>query len=755
MAVHSLENLSPNCPLGQSSKIKRREGDAENDVSHDMHIKRMEIEKLLEERVSSPSCTREGQSKESWAAIYSVGPTRARISSGWSTFVVGNHLKLGDVCVFKVIKGTQVVMDVTIFHAAESMPMPMGQTIISSCYCGGLRSVLSAWGWLLEVDSGDYDAVTGGVASPVAGSGGEVDGHGWCSDGAGKPKPKPKLKPKASDDDDDGARHHLVLASLSMGIMNTSRFHERLENRPLLTFLLKRLPLLPHIGDIGFKKHLIFIAIESLNYPLINDLLYFRNPVMPPCRIIDHNDQADEVCPIHGMRTCNRAHTPELVPTLGVPPVPTSPPRAPSASVASEATRVGHFIKMNPPKFTGTKVEEDPQEFVDEMEKICKVMHVDEVEGVELATYQLKNVVNQWYTDWEDAKGKSAEPTVWGKFVEAFLDRFFSLELRVAKAEEFMNLKAPVTQSQGSVAQQHCTHPRCETCGKNHSGRCYFEGRNFYTSCKVGHLKKDYPSAGGNAGGTKPQAVFTDPPHKGTPSAAGNNYNRLYALINCQEAKVSPDVVTGTLQIFSRDLYVLLDLGSTLSYVTPYVAVGFGFEPSVISEPFSISTLLGDSIVARRVYRGCVVTVGSRDTLADLTELDIVTFNAILGMDWVHYDGIRVDPQKVKAVRKWPRPTTPTDIWSFLGLAGYYRRFIESFSSIAAPLSKLTQKKVKFVWYDLCENSFEKLKDKLTIASVLTLSEGVDGFVVYCDASRVGLSCVLMQHGKVVDYASR
>ncbi|KAM3250481.1 hypothetical protein P3S67_022895 [Capsicum chacoense] len=169
MAVHSLENLSPNCPLGQSSKIKRREGDAENDVSHDMHIKRMEIEKLLEERVSSPSCTREGQSeffictvislrtikltfarkyipkncskimlrvagKESWAAIYSVGPTRARISSGWSTFVVGNHLKLGDVCVFKVIKGTQVVMDVTIFHAAESMPMPMGQTIISSCY---------------------------------------------------------------------------------------------------------------------------------------------------------------------------------------------------------------------------------------------------------------------------------------------------------------------------------------------------------------------------------------------------------------------------------------------------------------------------------------------------------------------------------------------------------------------------------------------------------------------------------------------
>ena len=118
-------------------------------------------------------------------------------------------------------------------------------------------------------------------------------------------------------------------------------------------------------------------------------------------------------------------------------------------------------------------------------------------------------------------------------------------------------------------------------------------------------------------------------------------------------------------------------------------------------------------------------------------------------------DGIRVDPQKVEAVRKWPRPTTPTDIQSFLGLVGYYRRFVESFSSIDAPLTKLTQKKMKFVWSDLCENSFEKLKDKLTTAPVLTLPDGIDDFMVYCDASHVGLGCVLMQRGKVIAYASR
>ena len=91
-------------------------------------------------------------------------------------------------------------------------------------------------------------------------------------------------------------------------------------------------------------------------------------------------------------------------------------------------------MRMNPPKFTGTKGEEDPQEFIDEMEKIFKVMHIDQVEGVELEAYQLKDVVNQWYNKWKDTKGDSAETTVWDEFVEAFLDLFFPLELREVKA---------------------------------------------------------------------------------------------------------------------------------------------------------------------------------------------------------------------------------------------------------------------------------------------------------------------------------
>ena len=121
----------------------------------------------------------------------------------------------------------------------------------------------------------------------------------------------------------------------------------------------------------------------------------------------------------------------------------------------------------------------------------------------------------------------------------------------------------------------------------------------------------------------------------------------------------------------------------------------------------------------------------------------------------VFADGIYVDPQKVEAVASWEQPTTVTEVRSFLGLAGYYHRFIEGFSKIARPLHCLTRKGVKFEWTDRCEGSFQTLKEKLTSAPVLTLPKGNEGFKVYSDASRQGLGCVLMQHKRVVAYASR
>ncbi|KZV49595.1 hypothetical protein F511_15455 [Dorcoceras hygrometricum] len=117
--------------------------------------------------------------------------------------------------------------------------------------------------------------------------------------------------------------------------------------------------------------------------------------------------------------------------------------------------------------------------------------------------------------------------------------------------------------------------------------------------------------------------------------------------------------------------------------------------------------------------------------------------------------GISVDPSKIEAVINWPRPKSVPEIRSFMGLAGYYRRFIQDFSSIAKPITQLTQKNAPFVWSEACENSFLELKKRLTTAPVLTIPVGTGGFVVYCDASHQGLGCVLMQRGHVIAYASR
>ncbi|XP_075103124.1 uncharacterized protein LOC142177942 [Nicotiana tabacum] len=99
-------------------------------------------------------------------------------------------------------------------------------------------------------------------------------------------------------------------------------------------------------------------------------------------------------------------------------------------------------------------------------------------------------------------------------------------------------------------------------------------------------------------------------------------------------------------------------------------------------------------------------------------------------------EGIKVDGQKTEAIQNWPRPTTPTEVRSFLGLAGYYRRFVENFSSIAAPMKKLTHKAVKFQWSDACEMSFHELKKRLTSSPVLAFLKD-------------------LKHGKVIAYASR
>ncbi|GJY39612.1 putative reverse transcriptase domain-containing protein [Tanacetum coccineum] len=117
--------------------------------------------------------------------------------------------------------------------------------------------------------------------------------------------------------------------------------------------------------------------------------------------------------------------------------------------------------------------------------------------------------------------------------------------------------------------------------------------------------------------------------------------------------------------------------------------------------------------------------------------------------------GIHVDPAKIESIKYWASPKTPTEIRQILGLAGYYRRFIEGFLNVTKPMTNLTQKKVTFEWGDKQEAAFQILKDKLCSAPILALPQGVENFIVYSDASHKGLGAVLMQNEKVIAYASR
>ncbi|WMV50338.1 hypothetical protein MTR67_043723, partial [Solanum verrucosum] len=165
---------------------------------------------------------------------------------------------------------------------------------------------------------------------------------------------------------------------------------------------------------------------------------------------------------------------------------------------------------------------------------------------------------------------------------------------------------------------------------------------------------------------------------------------------------------------------------------------------------FSIDLLPDTQPIYINLYKMCLTEHKElKDQLRDLLvkgfirpnyrELNKVTINNKYPFPRIDYlfdqlqglnQGYRVDPENMDAVKSWPRSLSPTDIRSFLGLAIYYRRFVEGFSTIASLLMALTQNKAKFIWSDAC-------------------------FVVYFDASRVGLGCVLMFNGKVIANASR
>ena len=117
--------------------------------------------------------------------------------------------------------------------------------------------------------------------------------------------------------------------------------------------------------------------------------------------------------------------------------------------------------------------------------------------------------------------------------------------------------------------------------------------------------------------------------------------------------------------------------------------------------------------------------------------------------------GDMIDPQKIEVILNWEAPTNQTEVRSFLGLVGYYRRFIKNFSLIASSLYKILKKNMRFEWSEECQQSMDKLKKRLTTAPVLILPMNSSDYVIYNDASLRDIGCVLMKNEWIISYLSR
>ncbi|XP_073120800.1 uncharacterized protein [Henckelia pumila] len=216
-----------------------------------------------------------------------------------------------------------------------------------------------------------------------------------------------------------------------------------------------------------------------------------------------------------------------------------------------------------------------------------------------------------------------------------------------------------------------------------------------------------------------------------------------------REIDFSIELVPGTLPI-SKAPYKMapLELKELKDQLEHLLNKGY-IRPSV--SPWGAPVLFGSSIYSNIDLRSGYHELRVRES--DVSKTAFRTRVIFLG-HVISGDGISVDPSKVEAVINWPRPTSVPEIRSFMGLAGYYRRFIAGFSSIAKPITQLTQKNTPFVWTHECEASFVELKKRLTSAPILSIPSGT-GFTVYSDASKKGLGFILMQRGHVIAYVSR
>jgi hypothetical protein len=244
---------------------------------------------------------------------------------------------------------------------------------------------------------------------------------------------------------------------------------------------------------------------------------------------------------------------------------------------------------------------------------------------------------------------------------------------------------------------------------------------------KPGHKSYDCPDKKTASTPVRALAAGGRPPQDTPPSTA--DCGRLNRLTE-EEAADAPDVVIGEYLASGTTALVLFDTGATGLYITK----------TTEEHEEHLRIVLGN-LKQHQLY--------AKFSKCEFWMEEVAILGHVLSA------GVAVDPSKIEVMSMWQSPKIVTEICSFLGLAGYYRRFIKNFSNTVKPMTELLKSNTPFVWSDKCEASFQELRTRLTTTPVLTLLDASKDFVVYYDTSRQGLGCVLMQGVKDIAYASR
>ncbi|XP_066323531.1 uncharacterized protein [Miscanthus floridulus] len=365
------------------------------------------------------------------------------------------------------------------------------------------------------------------------------------------------------------------------------------------------------------------------------------------------------------------------------------------------------FMQGHPPVFSHAADPLKADDWLHAVEKQLNITQCDDQQKVLYASGQLQGAAQTWWESYQSARPNNAPAITWLEFMRDFKAHHILDGLIELKQEEFRYLRMgsmSVSEYHDKFAQLARYAPK--DVREDVDKQClflkgiYYDLRCFWCG-DVGHYANHCPQK----------------PNQQTPQRQNSNQKPAYNTGRVNH--VAPETVVGASKVM---MAIVNQLDNDANP-----------QDRVVEE---FPDVFPNNLPAKRPYRMGVNELEElKKQLKELSD--------------------KVDPGKVKDVLNWKPPNDVSEIRSFFGLAGYYRRFIEGFSKLAKPMTALLEKNAKFEWSNQCQASFEELKKRLTTAPVLILPDLNKKFSIYYDASRQGLGCVLMQEGKVVAYASR